>query len=80
MSDSRTARLRQIAFDLDSEGAYTSGSSVRQVTQERDDLLAAIRPFLRIEERATHSYGVVTQENVCAARHIVEAIDRRQQP
>lgn len=42
MPTTRTARMKQIAADLRSDGAYTSANSVEAITAERDALLVML--------------------------------------
>lgn len=80
MPTTNTERMRQIADDLRSDGAHTAANSVDEITSQRDELLDAIRPFLLIEERATHSYGQVWASDIAKAREIADRIANETSP
>lgn len=75
MPTTNTERMRQIADDLREDGAYTAAASVEAITAQRDALVAALRPFLAIEERASYSYGQVWSSDIRAAQRVIEEID-----
>ena len=72
--------MRQIADDLRSDGAYTAANSVDAITNQRNALIDALRPFLQIEDRATHSYGQVWASDITKARELIAAIANETSP
>ena len=75
MPTTNTERMKQIADDLRADGAYTSANSVDALAAERDALIAALRPFIAIEDRAAFSYGQVWDSDIKEARKLVERFD-----
>lgn len=68
MPNLTTARMKQVAEDIRSEGFYTLGQSVADLTEQRDALAEILRTMLSIYDDAGEGIQRITDGAIALAR------------